>query len=94
MQCVVQPQFYRLKLDRLLLASRMTQMKQLGMYALQRTQERLASLDDESDDLLGGMIAQGAGKLAAQSEYKDCFVETLLMLGAGKPSSHRRSLRT
>ncbi|KAM0691511.1 hypothetical protein Q7P36_010282 [Cladosporium allicinum] len=81
--CLVQPQFYKLKLDRLMLASRITQMKELGSYAWQKTKERLASPDEESEDMFKAMMASSGGKHGVQFEEKDYFVETLLMMGVG-----------
>jgi hypothetical protein len=67
-----------------MLASRITQMKELGSYAWQKTKERLASPDEESEDMFKAMMASSGGKHGVQFEEKDYFVETLLMMGVGK----------
>jgi hypothetical protein len=80
----VQPQFYKLKLDRLALASSITQITQLGRYAWKSMQERLVSTDEDLDDLFGAMKAASNGKTTNQFDEKDYWVETLLTMGAGK----------
>lgn len=67
-----------------MLASRITQMKELGRYAWQKTKERLASPDEQSEDIFKAMMSSSGGKHGVQFEEKDYFVETLLMMGVGK----------
>ncbi|CAI6339929.1 unnamed protein product [Periconia digitata] len=80
--CFLQPQFYKLKLDRLSAPLSYYELVKLGKYAWQRTEERLSLDVDDNFDLFGSILSM-QGKLDFKYDTKDFWVEAMLMLGAG-----------
>lgn len=80
---MLQPQLYKLKLDKLFLAPAYSRMMQLGTYAWHNAEERVSSDVDGKHDLFTGMMNARDDKRGLEFTFKDMWLETILMLGAG-----------
>lgn len=89
-QSLIQPNLFRYKLDRLLLASRRTAFRETGTWLSKRAYERADKGDDvEEKDMFYAMMHAVDPKTNKSFNRKDMWTESVLLLFSGKSSACR-----